>query len=364
MAALRRIATMTGWSVFRTARSLGDLFWILVLPVLLSFLIASMFGFGTRESSPPQLLVVDEDQTSHSADMIDALAAVPFRVDAVLRDAAEEMLVEGEAEFALALPAGFGESVAAGAPQIELMHRPSYVSREAEAQIRLVAQSLVDGEAVTFNEIVNEAPRGNVANGEFEQVRGVFGIILVFSLTALLTRAGTIHQERKQGSLQRMIVSGVPYRDLVVAHVASIVIIGLLQAAILLTITGSLGIPWLIEGWSPIVWTVVGSVFCGAGIAIGISGFVRSEGVMPALAGGLPSLLAMLGGAFFPIDVAPAAIQQMARLNPLYWSMKALSGGLVYEGFASQAVPLALLLLIGVCGIVVGIQGLRRMELT
>lgn len=363
MNALRRIRAMIGWALLRTARSTGDLFWILVLPVLVSFLVANMLGGGGQNKSMPELVVVNEDQTAYASAMIEALT-VFFEVEVVERTAAEAEIAQGNVRFALALPATFGESVEAGSLQMELLHGRAAVNQQAEAQIRLAAQSLITGESAVFSEIIHDTPRGNGVNGEFEQVRGVFGVILAFCLTALLIRGATIHAEREQGSLQRVISSGVSYREVVIAHVISVLMIGLVQATILLIVTGMLGIPWLIGGWWSLIWTVLGSVFCGAGIAVGIAGFVRKPGALQMLAGGMPSLLAMLGGAFFPIDVAPAAIQQMARLNPLYWSMEALSGGMVYKGWASQTVPLALLLLVGVCGIVIGIQGLRRTELT
>lgn len=363
MSALRRIRAMAGWALLRTARSSGDLFWILVLPVLVSFLVANMLGGSGQGKSMPELMVVNEDQTAYASAMIEALST-GFDVQVVERTAAEAELARGNALLALVLPAAFGESVEAGRPQIELLHGRSAVKREAEARIRLAAQSLMTGDSPVFSDLIHETPRGNGVNGEFEQVRGVFGVILVFCLTALLIRGAVIHSEREKGSLQRIISCGVSYWEVVVAHVMSILLIGLLQAAILLTVTGVLGIPWLIEGLWPLIWTVLGSVFCSAGIAVGLAGFVRKPSALQMLAGGLPSLLAMLGGAFFPLDVAPAAVQQLARMNPFYWSMEALSGGMVYRGLASQAVPLALLFLVGVCGIVIGIQGLRRTELT
>jgi len=73
--------------------------------------------------------------------------------------------------------------------------------------------------------------------------------------------------------------------------------------------------------------------------------------------------LAMAGGAFFPLEIAPAALQQLARINPVYWAVEALVGGMIFDGVASQFVPLSVLILVGVMSMIIGVQGLRRLEL-
>src|SRR5690606_8056113 len=98
------------------------------------------------------------------------------------------------------------------------------------------------------------------------------------------------------------------------------------------------------SGWSAALLPVTAAVFVCAGIAVGVAGFVTNESRLQFIAGGGPNLLAMLAGAFFPLDGAPAAVQRLTAVNPVYWAMKALDGGFLYEGFASQAGPLAVVL--------------------
>lgn len=256
---------MAAMSVYRTYRSPGDLLWILVMPVVMSFVLSMWFG-------------------------------------------------------------GFGESAAAGGP------------------------------------VVYDNPRGDDRLDSFPALRATFAVFLIFCLTALITRAGNIHEERKGGTLARTLACGIPYRDVVAAHVVSIGVTGVIQAALVLSITGILGFDWLAAGWSALLLPTAVALFTCAGIAVGIVGFVRNEGHLQLIVGAGPSLLAMFGGAFFPLDGAPANIQRLTVVNPIYWSMEALDGGFVYQGIASQTGPLAILILVGVLGIVLGVQGLRRME--
>jgi len=264
MAALRRILTMAGLSVYRTYRSPGDLMWILAMPLVLSFIISLWFG-------------------------------------------------------------GAG-------------------GQGAEGQVAFLS------------------PRGVQDLATYPKMRSTFGIFLIFSLAALITRAGAIHDERKAGTIARTLACGIPYREIIAAHVVAVGITGLIQAVLVLLFTGFMGHEWLAAGWSAIALPAVAATFACAGIAVGVAGFVDKEGHLQFLAGGAPSLLGMLGGAFFPLDGAPANVQRLAVVNPVYWSMQALDGGFLYQGFASQAGPLSIMLLVGVIGIVLGVQGLRRRE--
>lgn len=210
--------------------------------------------------------------------------------------------------------------------------------------------------------VVFENPRGDERLNSFPELRTTFAFFLLFCLAGLITRAGAIHEERQGGTLSRTIACGIPYRDVVAAHVASIGITGLIQAVLILAFTGLLGVDWLAAGLPALLLPTVFGMFSCAGIAVGVAGYVRKEGHLQLITGALPNLLAMLGGAFFPLDGAPANVQRLAVVNPVYWSMRALEAGYLHDGLAGQAGPLAVLFLVGVLGMVLGVQGLRRME--
>ncbi|GEM_PF-2353757 len=210
--------------------------------------------------------------------------------------------------------------------------------------------------------IAYETPRGDAAALEYPAMSRVFGVYLIFVFSALITRSGAIHEEARRGTLQRALAMGVPHWEIVAAHGTGLVLVGLVQAVAFFGVTGLLGTPWLASGWSAVALPVAGAILAAAGVAVGIAGFVRSGPLLQMIGGGGPSMLAMMGGAFFPLDVAPAGVQRLAFLNPVHWAVEALSGGFVYKGLESQAAPLAVLLLFAVAGAVIGVQGLRRDE--
>lgn len=359
MGSLGRIGTMAGWTVLRTFRSAGDLVWMVVMPVGLGLVLSAVLA-GIAAVQPPQAVVVNEDGTALAGRLIDALAATPFNVSIVGQDEARAQLARGEVQAALVVPAGFSQSLEAGGPRLEILLAPDASGGLLAARAKAIATALVRGENLPGPFISIETPRGEPHDHTFTRVRILFGIYLLFALTVLIGRAGALHRERKAGLLQRTVGTGVPYGEVIVGYAASLMLIGLLQAVVVLAITGWLGIPWLAAGPGAILLPVMGSLFTGSGIAMALAGFARSESQVQLIAGGAPSLLAMLGGAFMPLELAPPGVQKLAVLNPFYWAMEALEGGFVYQGWESQTGPLAVLLLMGMVGMVAGVQALRR----
>lgn len=361
MAKLSRIAAMTRTNTIRAFRSPTHVAWSVLVPVIFSFIVSSLFG----GSGPiqPEVVVVNEGDSAEAEAFIAGLTATPFAVQQVEREVAMARLAAGATRVAIVIPPGFGAAVKSGEPVLELLHGPGYVPGSEEARARVVADALAEGRAIPGTQVSAQTPRGHAADDSFERVRAVFGVYLMFAFAALFVRGAALHKERQEGTLQRIVAAGVPYGEVVAAHVATIFLVGLLQAAIIVPVTAALGTQWLLAGWFPLLIALLGALFVASGIAVGLTGIARSATLLQGLAGGLAPLLAMLGGAFFPLDVAPAGMQQLARMNPVHWAMELLATGLVFEGGPAQIAPLAVLVLIGTLGIVVGVQGLRRVEL-
>lgn len=363
--ALRRIIVMAVTTIRRMFNSPSDVMWMLVMPVLFSLMVTSLFGGGA--GSMPTVYVVNEDGTAFARSFIDELAAGNVAVRELERDEAVAALAETRNALAIVLPARFADAVAAGGPTLEFLRSGSsdadVVLREIETRAKTVAHALATGETVPSIHVVHEVPQTGAGGRALSNVRATFGIYLVFAFSALFGRGVALHNEYKDGTLQRIVAGGVAYGEVVAGHVLTIFLIGAVQAAVVLTVTGFLGTLWLTAGWGVLVVTLLGTVFVTSGLAICLSGLVRSTMLIGWLTGGVPTLLAMTGGAFFPLEAAPLALQKVARINPVYWVMELFEEGYVYEGVAGQLWPLSVLLLIGMLGAVIGIQGLRRVEL-
>lgn len=361
MERLYRIAVMTAANTHRAFRTPANIIWTLVVPIVFSLVIAALFsGPG---GGPQTVYIVDEDRTETSRRFVDGLASRSYQPRAVPREEAEGQLAAGSSGFVLIIPSGFEAAATQGQPRVEILHGADYTGGDFETWATAVVQALVRGEAAPSVEVTQESPNGNRAGDALAQMRTAFGVYIVFAFAALFARGGALHQEREDGTLHRLVAAGVPYGEVVAAHVASLFGIGLLQAAVVLTVTGAFGTLWLAAGWGVLALALLGSLYVAAGLALGLAGITRSATLLQGLAGGLPPLLAMMGGAFFPLEVAPLALQRAARINPIFWAMELVTEGYMYRGVSSQLIPLFVLILLGTLGSVVGIQRLRRMEL-
>src|SRR5690606_31093097 len=128
-----------------------------------------------------------------------------------------------------------------------------------------------------------------------------------------LQRAASLHGERGRGTLQRMLVLGVPYGVILAGHGLSLVLVGLVQAAIFLLCTGLLGLPWLAAGPGVLLVPTLGTILAGAGLGMALAGATGSPLQVRNIAAVLTPALAMLGGGFWPLEVVPAAMQEIGR---------------------------------------------------
>lgn len=360
MGTLRRIAVMAGAGAVRTFRSPMDVLWILIVPVAFSLVIGSFFSTGAEERAAVH--IVDEDVSDWSRAFVAGMQQRGYEVTLTTRAEAAAQMSRGTHNLAIVLPNGFGDSIASGAPALEIVYGPGYAVGDEEVSAKAVARALADGGPVFGPPVVQQSPRGEDADDGFPKTRSIFGVYMMFLWAALLARGGAFHEAREDGTLERVVATGVPYAEVVAAHAVGLALVGLTQSAVILGITGILGTQWLAGGFLVLAVAVIGTLFVAAGLSIGVSGMSSSIAVIQTLTGGLPVLLAMTGGAFFPLDAAPAAMQQLTRINPAYWAMRSLEDGLVLGGVQAQLVPLSVLVLIGVLGMVVGIQRLQRMQ--
>src|SRR5690606_34788539 len=132
------------------------------------------------------------------------------------------------------------------------------------------------GEQAAQGPVVLLTPRGESAGEEYPALRAAFAVMLVFALAALITRAGSIHDERRKGALARGLAGGRAFREVVAGDVVAMGVAGLVQGRLLVVVTGFLGFSWFASGWFAALLPVAAAVFVCAGIAVGVAGFVTN----------------------------------------------------------------------------------------
>lgn len=353
-----RVAVVAATVTRRTVKRPLNLLWLLALPLFFAVLGAGLFA---QSGQVPVLSVVVEDQGPWTDRLLRALEETPMDIRRVTRQEALARIQQGRERVVLWVPPDFSRSVEAGAPRLELWHGPRYEPGLETARIRAVAASLVTGTPAGALPVEAVPPRPTVAARDYPLLRAVFGFYAMFVLVTLITQAAALHQERQLGTLSRSLLAGATYGEVVAGHAVALFLIGLLQAAAMVGVTTLAGAPWLAAGWPALVLVVVAPLVAACGIALAVAGFTQTTRQINAAGTLVGTIAAMLGGAFWPLDVVPPALKQVARLSPVYWALDALREAFVFGGPGAAQLPaVAVLVLMGVMAGTAGIMGLRR----
>jgi ABC-2 type transport system permease protein len=200
--------------------------------------------------------------------------------------------------------------------------------------------------------ILAEQPQISMAEAfEISAPPSLAGVALFFS--CLGGSVATVVAEREQRTLKRLLtspLSGTSYfLGIFLAHGA----IGVGQTLLIFTIAAFAGAEFrgsLSLGWLVVLLSMI--AYVGVGFCLGTRLARRTEDVNALIAAfGVPSLL--LSGAFAPIDLLPQVLRQVAKFNPIYHMIEALSDASAQrEGLAGIAPHFWFL--VGFAGLMVG----------
>ncbi len=164
------------------------------------------------------------------------------------------------------------------------------------------------------------------------------------AMSAAFGAAATLQGWRQSKLLRRLQLAPVSTRTVVGARVAVTVTIALVQMAIFLGL-GAAAFDLRLSGfwWASIPLLVVGTLcFMAVGLFAGAV-TTTVEGAVN-MANFLVLPMAFLGGSFFPLDAAPAWLQTVANVLPLYWLNEGMLDLLVRgEGPAAMLAPMGVL---------------------
>lgn len=147
---------------------------------------------------------------------------------------------------------------------------------------------------------------------------------------------------------------------LVIGKVAGIYATVMLQAAIMIGFGVFLfHVPW---GDDPLAVIMIISTFglAATGLCIMISALAHARGQVSALTAVGATALAMLGGAYWPLDIVSPIMRTVALLTPVGWAMTGLIDVVVRAQGVGQAVlPSAVLLGMSAVFLGIGVSQLK-----
>lgn len=352
-----------------------------MLPVAFCLLLGWAFN-GDAGPTQQRVDLLDLDKSELTTTLIDALhQANPTLLlcpmdnnagdDCGLKDTtldeaqAIERARSGQTQALLILPQGYTQAVMKGtAVQIEFYSTsnpdlPSPVQRTVEAVLQRVnSASLATGVAGAMLEAVAPADRApffstalrqqfvadvftktttalaaeppviryisTKAEPDMRQQNGfnqsVPGMGAMYTMFTVLAGMAVLWRERRQWTLQRLVVLPISKAQLVAGKITTYFVLGMIQYLIVFIVGYFVGVDF---GNNPLalLLIVVAFVLCITALTFAIAPHISSEGQANGMARLLGLSLAPLGGAWWPLEIVPPFMRIIGHISPVAWAM-------------------------------------------
>jgi ABC-2 type transport system permease protein len=183
-------------------------------------------------------------------------------------------------------------------------------------------QALTAGKAVQFN--------------TFDQV--VPGYAIFFALFGINAVAGTILQEKEDGTFRRLLIAPVQRYALLGGKLLAQFILTLAQLTILFTV-GYFAFHLTVGSWPGLIALLIGASFATTGLGILLVSVVKTRRQLPSVVTLVVLITSAIGGAWWPLFVEPQWMQNIAKIGITAWAMEGLNGVMIFGRDFLQVAP-------------------------
>jgi ABC-2 type transport system permease protein len=184
------------------------------------------------------------------------------------------------------------------------------------------------------------------------------GIGAMFVMTNVLSIAAALIQERKNGTLQRLVVLPLSRSQILAGKLLSRYLLGVLTFAIMIGVGTFFKVSW--GDWSGVIAVVLSYTLAVTAIGLALATLVRSQAQAAGVALLITMILAPLGGAWWPLSIVPSWMQTLGRISPIAWSQDAFNKLVFYGAHLSDVMPsIGVLLIIAAVFFAFGVNRFR-----
>lgn len=365
----------------RALRDPRMLLFALAMPLALTLLFGMLMSNSSeRAPAPVPVAWVDQDGSEASAILSGLLSTnLGIELRPMGRDEADAALAGSRVAGVITVASGFGASLRGDAsPKVALLvadvnsgdagvaraalgtalSRLSAAARAARASEEAAAAWRPfedDGAAAVFfheglrmaNELWRTPPVTlHLTPARAESVRTPSGfaqsspgMLVQFTIFNLMGATVALVLERQSGALRRLLTTPISRSGIIVGKALAILVIALLQQVILITIGQ---VAFGVDYFSQPLATgaiVLSFSFCLAGLGLLIGTLAKSENAATAATLVLMSVLAALGGAWFPLEITGPAFSAIGHLLPSAWALDAFHSVLLRGAGLRDVLP-------------------------
>ena len=319
------------------------------LAVMMPLMQMTMYGFIDQTVHDEPTIIVDQDRSVQSRELIDQLRATKtFAIREITEDPREARteIVAGRAGVGIVIPPDFHNDRARGTPAKVLVlidgsdnivasgalaavngvmsnHNLKALTKDARGGMPLSAQPII-----LFN------PEGRTANFI---IPGLVAVIL--QMIAIMLAAGSIVREREQGTMEQLLVTPVNPLGLMLGKVAPYMFLGLGETALILAVMRFVfQVP--IRGSLVLLFGVM-VIYLAALLALGLFISTRAktqqEAQQQVQMMFLPSIF--LSGYLFPLNGMPIILQIIGQILPTTHMVAVMRGIVLRDAGLGELIP-------------------------
>jgi ABC-2 type transport system permease protein len=361
-----------------TLRDKGALVWLLVMPLIWTVLIGSMSGPKSSSNTIP-VGIINLDNGTYGSNFESYLAKEKDIVIVIKKDEIElaQLVKDTKVSVGLIIPQDFSENLKLNrSVEIKLLKSEKSSSYFIEELIGKVAKRLsIDALSANFaleklNTLVQVPETSKpeiweraykIADAYFEPSPSIAvdykvlaveqkeqnlalgmnlsspGFAVMFVMMGVFFAGAAMVAERHQGTLARLLTTPTSKFSIISGEMLGFFLLGLVQFAILILFGQYvLGVNW---GNSPfsVALLTVSYVLAVTGLGTLLSVFVRTSAQAGAFAVLVSMVTSMIGGSWWPIEIAPKFMQSIARFTPQYWAVNGFNK-IITRGFGVSSV--------------------------
>ncbi|HEX6853615.1 MAG TPA: ABC transporter permease [Candidatus Polarisedimenticolaceae bacterium] len=374
---MRRVLHIAANDLRLTLRDRAAFFWLLLLPVGMMWIFGSMGG-GPRKAA---LTVVDRDGGWVAKALCERLDLPGVELTVVADEPAGKPPLRK-----LVLPPGFTENVLAGRQQrleVEAAEGAnSDYTRAADAYVlRAIVKTLAaivelrrDGipadpaaamaalasrEPLVKLEVSTAGSGRPVPSGRAQSVPGILTMTVL--MMTVIYGAVFLTLEKRDGTLRRQLAGPLTPGQVFAGKVLGRVYVAAMQLVVLLGFGRFLFGVDLGRSPAGLALLIGAYAFCVAAVATLFGAWLRSPEQASAIGWLASMVMAALGGCWWPSEVVPRWLWQVAHVFPTAWAMDGFHALISFgKGIDGVAVPSAALFGMGIIILIVGrrIRGL------
>jgi ABC-2 type transport system permease protein len=358
MRKIMSIAILHLKTLFKTPSAIVMMF---IMPIMFSVIFGGIGSGGSSQDKPVVLMVAQGDETSRS--IKDLLSSnVQYSWLEANEKQAREFVQNQEAVAAVLFAESIVENHKQGKPVFQIVVQSKTqqylaLSSYVEGVGRTVIQTIEmapEQDTFAFNAILDKAAGREKLDLDREVIQKeesktgsvsmlAIGFTIMFMMFGISGAASTILDEKIGGTWQRLLTSPTSKVQVMIGYLFSYFMMGAIQLFVLMIVMNLIyGSRWgNLLYFAPFAALVILTI---VGFGLMMASIVKTRQQASALSAVLIVSTCMLGGVYWPLEIVPEFMQQIAKAVPQSWMItgfrEIVSGSLYIPAIRNSTVVL------------------------